>query len=255
MDSQHSWILQHRKLSTSTSNKFPLHITNSQFTLWGLAILVYKSTEMPIIYVKLGVGVNNYFDERLDFALDSTYKPAGMLDYTNLTEDINSGLNAGTIIQIDEKAYNDIISTFSPPEVNQISTNYLITLGKFLQGCPVDATEFFCLSQGQWFKILWKDLKGCVLTSGRLNILFKVGTDAGINIPNVGANSFSDPLLIGRSYRNLIVKTGNLEIFHKSYYAGAELDANDYYDLDPVGGLLTRPLTFQDKEIFSIREV
>lgn len=208
---------------------------------------------MPTIFVKLNTATS-YVNERLDFQLpDLEGYPAGPLDYTNIDEDLQLALNSQKIKQITESEYYSILANTLVEAPLDISTNYLITLNTKYPSCPPDAASFFIYYQNKFYKILWGDLKNCLVGSIP-PILFTVGL-ATDPYPQPGMDSFILPSLVGASTKNMQVTIGGVEIYAKEYYLPEDWPQTDYYELDSLLGKITRPATFKYKDIVAIRQV
>lgn len=214
---------------------------------------------MPLIYVKLGIGITEFRDEQLDFELEDPNVPAGAVDYGNMTENFTAALNAGTIIQISEADFFNIQGGLIPATPINITTNYLISLNKYMNVCPLDNSVFFMLQDNKWYKILWSKIKQCV-SGAKLNLLFRVGDPAYTN-PNYPEDTdtiWTNPIFIGKDYKKLIFTYGSVEIFEERMYDPAVLAPGDimYYQLDEVAGTVEIPgVAFKNGDILRMLEV
>lgn len=209
---------------------------------------------MPLIYVKLGVGVSDYRDEQLNFTLEDPDVPAGVVDYGNMTQGFQQALNAGTIVQISEAEFNNIIGALLPITPINITTNYLISLNKYLNTCPADNAVMFVLQNNHWYKILWSKVKECV--TGGLNILFRVGQEPA-PYPQPLETTWTDPRFVGKDYKKLMFKLGNLELYEERMYDPATIADGSimYYTLDNVAGTIEIPgYAFQATDIIRVHE-
>lgn len=202
---------------------------------------------MNIIFIKLGVGTDQYTNARIGLFMDLSL-PIAAINYDDMDSNIVSALNAAIIIQITQDEFYTIggLLVITPPVV--VPTNYLITLTNYIVGCPLDGDAFFLLRAGVFFKITWDDMRTCIGSKPRQ--VWRVGS---LGKPIIGATEYLDPIF----EKDVHVLVNGQKLYPETDYVDyspLELAEIDYYILDKPGLKITRPDGFKD-ELVEITQI
>lgn len=211
---------------------------------------------MVPIYIKLGTAL--YYDNvRLDFHLTAE-KPAGVLDYNNINDEISADLNNGLIVQITASEYYGLSAGPLEPPL-YIDPSYLPGVSQYQAPCPLNSFVMFGYYGGSWYKILWSTIKQCIASQG-VSIVCRIGnSDCVAPLPQADSNTFTHDDLIGKDVDKLIVSLNGAIIYPKKYYeeelAIDSEERYEHYEIDPDTGQFTKTSNFVNKDILSIQEL
>lgn len=198
-------------------------------------------------YVKLGVGVLEFYDERLQLRLEAIDKPAAVFDYLNITDETQTALKTSQIIQITEDEYWTILNGLNPSPI-VVNTNYLILLSNYLSTCPEDDSMLFIRQNNNWYKLTWETVKRCINKAG-FSEAWMVGKDGKAQHDDT---SYQNNNYIGL---NLRMKVMGSTMYSIEEWDNPEADTIDTVDFDTVTGTFSRPAKFKSGEIIEVYQV